>query len=425
MNFCMVFKQVQKEARTREVALKIRYDFSASDCADCNQAYVFRTFTQKIDLHYYNKINIWVNFRSISDEKDILLFRVGSSEKDYIEFRQKITSSGWQLLSFNLPTQQTDTQCLSTESVDGCPSLSRVSHMSLGIEKGEASVASKGTFWINDIFVSDNRLRTDNAYKVSNTVKAIRPVFHLKEGIPVLNNIEIAYDKEYEGENFYSFRAAGEGIAFDEDKFRFFVDIFPWWASHYNFQQTETTSTLNQETSGNFLYRNSTEIKHDITNEFKFINRYLPHIKLGYGTVSRTSYRNSLNADNTLNNQLRNALIEVSHEPTLYTGYQSPEFFKQKIDFQSNWATRFTDRSEIQSLTSNHQELYNHNLLAQEDFLQSNLTYYLYSFSIKPTYQYKQNILLNKNFVDTSTKQLINGEYYFPFFYRSKFLSIY
>ena len=412
--------------RIREAALKINYDFSSALCnANCEYAYVRRVFTPSLNLRYYSKLNIWVNYIQLNTPRDSIFIRIGSSDEDYIEFHSEIQGRGWQLLTFDVPEQLNSTECiLPAVETNGCPNLKEVNTMAIGVSN-QGGLNMRGVIWVNDLFVSDPRIQGDDAYRIHNYMRIIKPLFKTKAGVPVLNNIEISYERKEQGNRFFTLNQTHTNISQKEDNVQLSLSVFPWWETKYIFYNNRTESDPDEIIEQRSLDGRNSQLEHSTLNDFNFDDEELPKIHAKYEFRKFTTDRTSIIDDTGRQNT---STIEKTYLPFFSLDEKFPEFWNQNINYNIKVQTKYFIRnqnineeadeqiagSENRENGQNRQNQQNNQ--EQTDFIQTSLRYTFGSFSLEPSYEFSQIVLVNQDFTDNENIETINGNFYFPFF---------
>ncbi len=406
--------------RTREAALKIHYDFTPSSCTTgvCQEAYVRRVFLRPLDLRYYKKINLWVNYRILNTPDDFFFLRFGSSDQDYIEVSKKMGGSGWRLLSFDIPEQFVSEICPTQNNFQGCPNLKQVNTMVLGIRNGSATGGNRGTIWVNDIFVSESNVQSDSSYKIKNYLHVIKPLYKTEGGTSILNDFQLSYEKYYQGNNFFTLNQAFNNISRDEDNITIRSEILPFWESNYLFSQTISESSATESQEQRDFDGRVIRVSHGTQHNFRFSNEYYPQITFRYVHQGRNIRKQEV-IDHTTSKQLRDKVTqEDTYIPYISLHQNFPPFWGQKFMFTMSTSVLYFERvedivskrsSQVSGSTQKKKSK------EQKDEVDMSLVYQWRGFELKPSYFFRQVLLVNQSFTDNQTLNLIKGNFYFPF----------
>ncbi len=409
-----------ERSKIREAALKISYNFDDPGCgSNCEYVYVRRIFTTPLDLRYYGKINIWIRYIDISRPEDVFFIRLGSSDDDYIEFSSKIDNGGWKLLSFDLPDQKNSNDCSIDGNFKGCPNLKKINTMGLGIKKESSSSTGKGTVWVNDIFMSEPKVQSDNSYKISNYIRFVKPVYKTKGGISIFDNTEVLYERKHQGSRFFTFNQAFSNISSLEDNVQVSSDVMPWWRSKYKYFDLQTEADEDEFVEQRELDGKSRDFKHETENHFQFDNKYLPVILTNYTYREFSNRKTRILNEQSLQEEFT---LEKTHTPLISIEETTPEFFYQRIRYNLKANTEFLKREQdIHRITegSSQDTFENKIKKEQRDNIDTKLIYEIDTFYIQLAYLFKQNVLVQQNFANNENTLEVGGDFYFPFFISS------
>ena len=415
--------------QTREAALKINYDFTPNICTTgvCKDAHVRRVFLKSIDMRHYKKLNLWINYRKLNTPDDIFFIRFGSSDNDYMEVSERMHGSGWRLLSFNIPEQSRSELCPVRDNFQGCPNLTQVNTMALGIRNGSATGGSKGTIWVNDIFVSESNIQSDSSYKIKNHVHISKPLYKTEAGTLILNDFQLSYEKYYQGNNFFTLNQTFNNIATDEDNLTVRSDILPFWESNYVFSQAISESSATELRDQRDFDGKVTRVTHGTQHNFRFSNEYYPRITLRYAYRGRKIKKQEI-INHVISKQLKNKVIqEDTYVPYFSLHEKFPPFWGQKFIFTMLTNVRYFERAEDIVFKNSSQILSStehKKSKEQKDEIDISLAYQWKGLELKPTYFFRQVFLVNQNFTDNQTLNLINGGFFFSIFYHDTRFSL-
>lgn len=393
-------------SRIREAALKLEYTMDYSGTT-YDKALARRIFLRKMNLSYYKNINLWVNYKNLTSAGQYLIFRLGSSEEDYYEYRTLIDRTGWQKLKFEIK---------SPSNYLGKINLKQISMMALGIQTDLPSPTT-GTVWINDIYVSDPQVLSDDAYKYEAMVEMIRPMFKTKSGVPILSGLQTTYRHRHKGQRFATIGQTENYTEEDKKEWIVSSDILPFWHGDYRLLR-ETTDSDPQENIDLLSLRGTTEnVSHSTTHKFQFRNPYAPVITTSY---THEDYKNvqSEVSENSFGNEEENKteIYEKTRAPAITLSETLPPLGKSKIFYSVKTSTSFYQKKEIyaeyeEMLLTNYEVKKEKE---QNDLTEASIRYTLGNFEITPGYNYKQILLLEKNYTDTVNQTQVSGDFYFP-----------
>ena len=411
-------KSNTERARIREAALKLSYDFTSSFCSGrCQYVYVRRVFLRSINLDYYKKINIWVNYRELNASEDKIFIRLGSSDRDYIEMSQQMSRSGWQLLSFDIPEVDSSELCASSDNFSGCPNLSQINTVSLGIQNGNIASGKKGIIWVNDIFVSESRIQSDDSYTIRNYVNIIKPLYKTEAGVPVFDRLEISYEKKYSGKRFFAIGESFANIGANEDNIDISSKILPYWDARYYFSRVRNESDPKSLHESRDFDGDVTRLKHSTQHGFQFQDSYLPKVVSKYEYDKRTIKKKEL-VSLTFDAQKREEKVEEkSYNPSLIVKEVFPPFLNQEFILDLELGVQYFKRDQYIDYTEGKvlTDQKEYKLEKQQtDRIKTGLSYKWRNFSLRPFYSFSQLVLVNQNFSNNQNIDHLNGDYYFP-----------
>ena len=414
-------KTNSERLRVREAALKMSYDFSQSSCSPntCEYAFVRRVFLRSLDLRYYRKVNIWVNYRELNTANDLFFVRLGSSDNDYIQLEKEMSGSGWQLLSFDLPEPLEDDICPERENHEGCPNLKQINTVALGIRNGNTTQDSRGVIWVNDIFVSETNIQRGDSYTIKNYLEIIKPLYKTKAGIPVLDRIRVSYERHHRGSNFFNLNQVFNNISTQEDAVHISTDILPFWKGKYLFSQTVSESSTNEFQNQRDFDGKVTRLTHGTQHDFEFEGKHYPRMTLKYEYQGRNIRKQNI-IDHIVDTQIRSENTqEDTYVPHLSIHQVFPELWGQRITFSMKANIKYFVRDEElvlnrSLLIPNSSE--NKEIKEQTDEIEAGLIYRWGNFQFNPFYSFRQVLIVGQNFTDNQILDQIQGSFYFPFF---------
>ena len=405
-----------ERSRTKEAALKIKYNLNTDTCSGvCSYAYTQRVFTQPLDLRYYNKLNIWMKRIEMSNPNDEIFVRLGSSDTDYIEIYTRFQNNNWNSVSFSLPTNKSTQNCSNFPNVKGCPNFKDINTIAIGIKKENAINNSSGSFWVNDIYVSDTQLQTDNSYRISNYLQIIKPLHTTKSGIPILDKIELSYDHKYQGSSFFTLQQTSNNVQSRENNLQVSTKILPWWYTNYKYLQLDTVSQPNQQIQTQDLQGSTKDYRHSTEHTFQFSKTYIPVTQLKYTYRNYTNNKDERINDTIATTNRSTNTLEQTHTPYISLKETTPDFWHQKIQWEFNTSSQFFNRD--QNINENKQSVstsLNRTNWEQQDLLETKLVYQLYNFSLQPSYTYSRTLVVKQNFIDNDIFKPINGKFLVP-----------
>ena len=411
-------KTSTERARIRESALKIKYNMNINTCGGaCSYVYTKRVFTQPIDLRYYNKINIWLKKIAMSNPKDKFFIRLGSSDTDYIQLKTTLDDTNWKSIPFNLPAEKNIQNCSNNPDFKGCPNFKEINTMVLGIEKDSSSNESNGSFWVNDIYVSDPQLQSDNSYRLSNYLRIIKPLYKTDSGIPILDHIEVSYDRKYQGSRFFTLNQSNTNVSSTEDNIQVSTSILPWWRTSYKYLELNTQAEPNEQIRNIELQGTTKDYRHTTEHTFQFSNPYVPVTQIKYTYKDYTNKKNEKLNDQILVKDKNTETFEKTHTPYLSIKETTPLFLYQKIQCEFTTSSQFfiRDRNITESNKITPTPLfYNQESLEQTETFETKFIYQFANFSLQPSYSYNRVMLVKQNFLDNDNLKTIDGKFIFP-----------
>ncbi len=393
-------------ARIREAALKMEYTLDYGGTT-YDMAIARRVFLRKMDLSYYKNMNMWVNYRNLTGMGQYLVFRLGSSEEDYYEYRSGVDSSGWQKLTWEIKKPH---------SSSGKVNLKQISVMSLGIAT-DTPRPETGTVWINDLYVSEPQIISDDAYKYEAMVKMIRPAFKTKSGIPILSGLESTYRHRNKGQRFATIGQTENYMEEDRKEWMIQSDILPGWHGDYRLLLENVNSDPEQEVALLSQKGNSSTVQHSTSHRVQFKNPYAPVFTATYTHRDFLNEREEM-SENSFGDEEKKSfsLQEKTQSPTLAVTENLPPIGRSKVSYSVKTSSSFYQKREVNSIYKN--ELLTTNEIKKEkeqkDNAEASLRYSIGGFELVPAYMHNKTILLEKNYTDTVNQKAIAGDFYFP-----------
>lgn len=399
-------------ARTREAALKMTYTLGTYD-----RLLARRNFLNTMDLRFYRKMNVWVNYRSLTGTGNRFIFRIGSSEDDYLEFKSPVDRSGWQKLQFNFNNP---------DSFTGSVNMREINMLQVGVESDNP--AGTGEIWINEMYVSDPAVQSDDAYKYNVEVKIKKPLAETPAGVPILSDIRASYEHKHRGRDFASIGQTETNFDEDIDRFLISSKILPFWQADYSFNSRITEADPEEVFQQISLQGFSENVDHATTHVLKFDDPNAPVIRAGYQHRNFRSLRfERLNEQGLLLEEARvkeTVTRERSHAPTLAVTEQFPRLWIIKTRYELKTNFRFFSREQTEFTPAATQigggavpseEEYRAEKEQSENTVNS-LNIQIGPVTVAPSYTFKHVRLLDKNYTDTSNLETVGGNFYTPFF---------
>lgn len=397
-------------ARTREAALKMSYTLDTGSTR-YSQAFARRAFMNAMDLQFYSKLNVWVNYRNLTSTNQYFMFRVGSSDYDYYEYRYPVDQSGWQKLELSLDTPH---------SVTGYPNIKEINTMVVGVATDTPS-STTGVIWVNDIYVSDPKIQSDSAYKYQASLEVTRPLIKTESGVPILSDIQTTYKRWHKGKRFSSIGQTQTNI--DEDRIEYDIasKIFPFWNASYGYTRRTTTADDNEifEVITSQGYSNT--VTHATNHQLRFSNPHVPMVTANYQYRNFYNIRKTRITDTLADAEKTRTTItqEDTYSPSVSISENFPPIFGSNLKYQLKTSMKFYDRKETEQTFLSNNTLDDTNIKnegEQTEDTTNSFTWQMGDFSISPSYSYKQVILTDKNYTDNNNLETVNGRFYAPLF---------
>ncbi|MCS6985205.1 MAG: hypothetical protein NZM25_08810 [Leptospiraceae bacterium] len=398
-------------ARMREAALRLAYDFSSTNYQEIT---VRRNFSNTMDLRFYDKITVWVNYRDEPPQTSFL-FRIGSSERDYLEFSSPIKNSGWQKLQFLLRQSQKQS---------GQVNLKEINVLSVGVRTENPQ--AKGVIWVNEIYVEEPRVQIDDAYKTEFTMEITKPIFVTASGVPILSDIKLNYKERFRGRRFASVGQTETNMDERRQEFQVGTALFPFWRSRYSLLQILSDADPEVVTANVNQQGRTHSQDHAIEQFFRFANPHVPQLTLSHQYRRFDHERSQVVAETNpllAQNPRRQKFVvkERTHTPALILQENFPEIFKTKIRYELKSSVRFFSRSEqshipamplflLPEVYTDRQEK------EQMEDATSSLALEWGPISLNPSYAHRSTKLVFKNYTDNNNLTPVEGDFYLPWF---------
>jgi hypothetical protein len=135
-----------------ETALQVDYNISSG-----SNVSITRTFSRTIDISNYATLNMWINARTFPVGSTIGII-IGSSDYDYAEYQfAPIYSQVWEEKRLRLSDDSGGS--IDRYSVQGSPDYERIKYIRVVVY----GAGTAGSFWLNEIYVSEPELLEGNA----------------------------------------------------------------------------------------------------------------------------------------------------------------------------------------------------------------------------------------------------------------------
>ena len=402
---------------TQESALKVEYD-------SINSGVITRKFARPMDLRFYKTMHLWCNFRTPPAPSDSLIIRVGSSEDDYLEYSYDITHQlVWSDISLKL--RDDSSASLTPVSQSGEPDLKRIQYIMVRVDGGGA--ATSGTFWLNDIYVSDPVTLEDSAHWLEGEIEFTRPVARTKSGLPILSDIKIKYINKGHGRNFSTVGKTLQDIEENYQQLFTSAKILPHWTASLDLITEQSyTESLNQEveeekrgdTSRTSLFARS---------EYAPPEKGLPRITVLY---QQENYRNTRDEDIAAYSMDTRTSRDI-YTPSVLLHHRAEEFLWGSLtssleldtSFRENLvkrSSREASRTELEGLTSLRESE-----KRQKEMTRISFDYQHSTFYVRPSVDVSSHEIVQlsgkEELQDTGVYGNVAGEYHLPFIYGEEF----
>jgi hypothetical protein len=399
--------------RIQESALKIEYDGMKS--AMLREIMATRQFITHMDMSYYRKVGLWVNFREGLRRGDKLIFRVGSSDQDYLEYSHKADQRGWQKLDYELKMKKAD-------AVIGSPNLRNISRLQIGVRNKR--LPPQGEMWINDILVSDPIILQDDAYIYRSSVQITKPVYKTEGGIPIIGDLHLEYQERKKGADFSTIGQQASGMM--ELKRQFHANtqtIGRYWTTEYGYLYERTVADKDLILLLASKDGKTTLVEHSTLNKFAYVdNENVPVLTLGYKNRHFVADREE-QIDEPIENITINKYIhddEKTHTPSVQVDEKFPEFIYTNIDasyhITSDFYKKASDSHREKTIAESAKD--SSLMIRQQDELQKGkININIGHLKISPSAEWGYERLLTQNKKDMILRhRTLDAKFYAPYF---------
>ena len=196
-----------------------------------------KKLSKQLDIRSYKTMNVWLNFRNFTPG-DTVTIQVGSSDTDYLEYKDiPMSSAGiWQEIKLKLKDNSIGSFAKTVPQ--GSPDLKRITTIKINV------TGTTGSFWLDDIYLSEAETQTDSAYWYEGEVKIKRPLFITDTGTPVFSDINLKYISKGHGTNFSTIGKPVTDIMEQYNEIFSSANILPNWSTKLDFiaEKSETDS---------------------------------------------------------------------------------------------------------------------------------------------------------------------------------------
>ncbi len=396
----------------KETALEITYDLAGGSYVSAT-----RRFSRPIDMRYYKTLNLWMNYRNFTPG-DTVCFIIGSSDNDYVEFRFPMDLNRfWREVKLRL--KQSSRGEAFPSSITGQPDLKRINFMEIRIYAPGRS----GRIWLNDIYLSEAEVVSDQAHWYEGEISITKPLFRTKSGVPVLSDISIKYVQKGHGASFESVGKTNSDIAENYKQVFSSMSILPNWTTFVDFTREESeTDSLNEDVIDTKRGATLRDIVYLVSDYDSNING-VPSLKIAY----KYDYY-----DNDLDERISTVALKrytrnTAHSPLFNVRERIDRFMWGELDlnidlnlyFKDETIQRFTglvDLNTLSSLTSLKERD-----KRQKSQLSIDLNYGNRFFYFNPTMRIESEEIVRmygkSELNQTEVKYSVNGDYHFPFVY--------
>jgi len=386
----------------KEGSLKLSYTLDPA----LDYALVERIFPKSMDISLYKYINIWVNHRSYNASGGKIFFRIGNDTHNYKEFESSIDRKDWQKLRFDLNKPNT---------YIGNPNSRVIKYLSIGIKNSSGTVRN-GITWVDDIYVSDTIITSDNAFAYGAGFEVSKPFFKTKSGIPVFSDFRADYYRIFKNYQYHSIAETGQPYLENQNNLVVQTKIFPSWAASYTLNDYKSDMLPTDISSDKYHQGTFARTLHSMRSDFFNDLPEAPHILLALNySKDGTNINNSPTiTDGTFSReQFRN-----NYEPNIEISQKISDIFKIiNISYDMNASTTFfntqiretsTESTGTSVLRTSEKDQWQHSM---EMFHIS-----LVNLGITASHENAEALLVQRNYTDYTVLSQVNGDYYFPFF---------
>lgn len=384
-----------------EGALEIIYN-SISSYAD--GVSTRKKFEKTLDMSNYGKLIYWINARSRT-LGDVIEFEFGSDDNNYRIYSFEIPlNQGWNKFEVNLKN-------MSEYGVNynqvGNPDLTTISYIRYRI-KGDT-----GKIWINNLYLSDPKNISGQAFYTENTLNIDAPLLKGKSNARYFDKNEISYAYRYTDSGFNSLTHEQQG--FDTQNHNVKYSVAPFTILLSDIQYIQGESIEKKETGYNSKYNDKSLItNHKIIPETK---KY-PNISLRYtqyfDEINNYEYidsdlykRNAKNKDFDIKIYINEDNLDI--KDTEFQYYMSLEtsysLFKENYNFQSGVSSSGEGSYENAEQAS----IFAGGLLYKTDTIDTKIDFKLNDRIVSKYNGYSE--------YESNISEEINGTVYFPFAY--------
>ncbi len=399
-----------------ECSLKVDYNIPASN----PNASFTQNFSQPMDLRFYKTMNLWLNYRSApSGDMGII---IGSSDSDYRLYRFTIDQQQvWKEVRLKLKSGSSGSVGVYSET--GNVDMKRISYIKVVVFDPGGS----GTFWLNDIYLSDPETLEDDAYWVESEIKVTEPLFKTKKGTPVFSDLYLKYLRKAHGSQFSTVAKTVSDMSEEYDEVYTSFNVLPRWSTSVSYIREKTrTDSLNEDVSESMrgeTLKNSVYCVTDYASDRSAV----PVVHLSY---KYDDYDNDLN-DSITDYLVRRNTVQDNHALSIGITESIDNFLWGKINikvlldmvYKNETISRKSselDDDDLASLVSLEE-----NEKRQKTSTDISLDYQCKAFYLKPQISFGSQEIVTldgKSTVnDTEINGNVGGDYHFPYDYTGDF----
>ncbi len=402
--------------KVTESAIEIDYSIPAGSS---NVSFT-QNFPAPLDLRFYKTMNLWINYRTpVNGEIGIVL---GSSETDYRLYRFQVSQAQtWQEIRLKL--KKGSSGSVSEYSEQGDTDMKRISFVKVVV----FSSGNDGTFWLNDMYVSQPEKLQDDAHWFESELKITEPLIRTDKGTPVFSDLYLKYVRKGHGAQFSSVSQTSSDMAEQYDEFYSSFNILPKWSTTVNYVKEESkTDSLNEDVSElkrGETVRNSVYVLSDYASD----RNAVPSVRVSY---KYDDYDNLI-SDTITDYAVRRNTIANSHAPSISLTENIDRFLWGKLNielylnmlYKSENIERESDEIDGASL-SDYVSL-EENEKRQKTDTGIGLNYQCKAFYLKPQISFGSEEIVSlsgrSEVTGTEINSDVRGDYHFPYDYTDDF----
>ncbi|MCL1834495.1 MAG: hypothetical protein FWG49_08355, partial [Leptospirales bacterium] len=316
-------------------------------------------------------------------------------------------------------------------STKGNPDLRKIRYIKV-IIYNEGSTPTRGTIWLNQIYVSEPDKLQGDAYWYEFELRTLKPLFKTDAGVPILSDMNFRYINKGHSSQFNSINKTVSNIKENYNDLFASADILPGWNVNVNYiNEVSHTDSFNEEVID--MKRGDARRDYLLFNSIFSPQGNNPYISVSY-SIDRNE--NSREAVTSIEDSIGNTLpgigyiedkMKIVHSPTVLYRQTYHNFLYGDLSLRMMFDMSFThDRINRNSLIVDNNDLSTSIPLSETEKTQSSnikleMEYSNSLFFLKPRLNTSQSEIVQLNgsekYNEVGITKGVNGNFHLPYFH--------